>query len=500
MNVTVEDLGNLKRKLSVEIPLSEVQAAYDEVYGQIRSNVRVKGFRPGKFPRALAEKRFKTLMEQEATRSLVPKYLDQALKEQELSPATEPSFDNLEVDKSKPLKFDVQFEVVPKFDLLPVEGFTLKAKPVKIGAKKLDERIEQLRHSRATLTDRADGSAETGDTVIFDFIGTMDGKPFEGSSAMGQTYEIGSGRLLPEFDKELLGVKPGANKSFELTFPDDYGAEHLRGKTANFAVTVHKVQQPHLPELDEEFFKGFGDLGSLDELKERIKEQLTTEETRKQRQSLMEELAEQIKGAVSFDVPEQLVDNQLHEFEHRLGHDDPEALKDEAKLKALKDTEAEKIKANLRLQFVLDEYARQFEVETTQDEVQQRFMMQAYMLQQNPGELIKTQFGQRLLMQTQQDLAYNKTMEHLVDRVLAPSEEGANASAAEGSADKTDKAGAKPGAGKAAKEAADTAQAGDQAEDDPQAGAKGAAQAAAKPRRKAAAKSGDEPDAATDSD
>ncbi|MBI3993861.1 MAG: trigger factor [Candidatus Lambdaproteobacteria bacterium] len=483
MNVTVEDLGNLKRKLSVEIPLSEVQAAYEEVYGQIRSNVRIKGFRPGKFPRALAEKRFKTLMEQEATRNLVPKYFDLALKEKDLSPATEPDFDNLEVDKAKPLKFDVKFEVVPKFELPPVEGFKLKAKPVKIGAKELDERIEQLRRSRATLTDK-DGAAESGDTVTFDFNGTMDGTPFEGSTATGQTHELGRERLLPEFDKQLHGVIAGTEKSFDLTFPDDYGAEHLRGKTATFAVKVHKVQQAQLPELDAEFLKGFGELATVEELKDRVKQQLSNEETRKQRQTLMEELAEQIKGAVAFDVPEQLVGNQLHEFEHRLSHDDPEALKDEAKLQTLKDAEAQKIKANLRLQFVLDEYARQFSVETTQDEVQQRFVMQAYMLQQNPGELVKTPFGQRLLMQTQQDLAYNKTMEHLVDKVLGPAK--GQAEGAE-TVDEAGQAGQEPQAAAEPKEQA-------------HAGAKASARSgAAKPRRKAA-KSGAEPDDAADSD
>lgn len=418
MNVNVEDLGKLKRKLSVEIPLSEVQSTYDEVFSQIRSNVQIKGFRKGRFPRQLAEKRFKTLMEQEATRNLVPKYFDMALKEEQLHPATEPNFDNLYVDKNKPLSFDVEFEVVPDFDIPEPSEFKLEQKSIRILAKDLDEQIEQLRKSRATPNDKGDAPAGEGDVLIFDYNGTIDGEPFAGGSATDQRNEIGSSNLLPEFDKNLIGMKAGEDKSFEVTFPDDYGAEDLQGKAATFAVSLKAVQSLELPQLNKEFYSQFGEETTKEAFRKKIKEQMSAEKERAQFQELQQTLAEKLKKKLKFDVPEQLVTANLEEFEHQLGHRDPEALKDEKNLAKLKKDEEKSIKDNLRLQFMLDAVAERDNIRAAEEEVQQRFMMQAYMMQQNPAELIKSPHGNRMVGQIHREMTYTKVLEHLVNLVL----------------------------------------------------------------------------------
>lgn len=418
MNVTVEDLGKLKRKLSVEIPLTDVQSTYDEVYNQIRSNVQVKGFRKGKFPRQLAEKRFKTMMEQEATRNLVPKYFDLALKEENLRPATEPSFDNLDVGKNKPLRFDVEFEIVPDFEIPEPSSFKLEEKPVKVTKKELDERIEGLRKSRATPEDLGDAPAEKGHLVTFDYNGTIDGEPFDGGTAQDQQNEIGSGGLLEDFDNNLIGMKAGEEKSFDITFPDDYGAEDLQGKTATFKVTVKKVEAQKLAELNEEFFKQFGEVKDEAEFRKQIEEQVRTQKEREQSRELQEALIEQIKERLDFEVPEELVEANLHEFEHQLSHKDPEALKDEQALAEKKAEEAQRIRANLRLQFLLETIAERDNISAPREEVEQRFMLQAYMMQQNPSELVQSQYGQRMLSQLHREMTFSRVMEHLVNLVL----------------------------------------------------------------------------------
>lgn len=418
MNVTVEDLGKLKRKLSVEIPLTEVQSTYDEVYSQIRSNVQVKGFRKGKFPRQLAEKRFKTLMEQEATRNLVPKYFDLALKEENLRPATEPSFDNLDVGKDKPLRFDVEFEVVPDFEIPEPTSFKLEEKPVEVTGTELDERIERLRKSRATPEDLGDAPAERGHLVTFDYNGTIDGEPFAGGTAQDQQNEIGSGGMLEDFDNNLIGMKAGDEKTFDITFPDDYGAEDLRGKTATFKVTVKKVEALQPAELNEEFFRQFGEVKDEAEFRKQIEEQLKTQKEREQARELQETLIEQIKARLDFEVPEELVQANLHEFEHRLSHDDPEVLKDEKALAEKKAEEEKRIRDNLRLQFLLDTIAERDNIRAPREEVEQRFMLQAYMMQQNPSDLVQSQYGQRMLSQLHREMTFSRVMEHLVNLVL----------------------------------------------------------------------------------
>ena len=151
MQLNVEELGSLKRRISVEVPLDEVQSTYNEVYAQISGQINVRGFRPGKFPRKMAEKRFQDVMKQEATRSLLPKYFQQALEEMKARPATQPQFENLEIEKTRPFKFEAEFEVVPTFELPKASEFTLKEKPIVVTKKEVAERIEELRNSHAQL-------------------------------------------------------------------------------------------------------------------------------------------------------------------------------------------------------------------------------------------------------------------------------------------------------------------------------------------------------------
>ena len=151
MNVTVAEQDKLKRKLQVEVPLAEVQTTYEEVYQKLRSNIRVKGFRPGKYPRLLAEKRFQSVMAGEAMQTLVPRYFQEAVTELSLKPATEPQFDNLEIDKTKPFRFDVAFAVVPEFQALAPAAFKLKEQAVQVRTKDVEARIEELRNARGSL-------------------------------------------------------------------------------------------------------------------------------------------------------------------------------------------------------------------------------------------------------------------------------------------------------------------------------------------------------------
>jgi trigger factor len=419
MNVTVAEQDGLKRKLQVEVPLDEVRTTYDEVYHRLRTNIRVAGFRPGKYPRHLAEKRFQSVMAGEAMQTLVPKYFDQALSELSLKPATEPHFDNLEIDKAKPFRFEVAFEIVPSFDLLAPGDFKLKEQKAKVTAKDVDARIEVMRMARAALEDK-DGPAAEGDVVLFDFEGTLDGAPFEGGSAQGQRLEVGAGQYLPDFDAQFPGVRAGESKGFEVTFPEDYGSEEIAGKTVRFEVQVQQVQQKVPPPLDEAFFKLFGEkVTSLKELQAEIKEQLEQEHERAAQQDYQNQLADRMRERYDFAVPEALVEQGLHEFEHQLSHDDPEALQDEQKLAERKAGERAKIEGNLRVAYAVDALAKEYGVQADTEEVRQRFFYQAYLLRQNPTELMQSPFGRRMLMQIEQSMVTAATLERLATEVLA---------------------------------------------------------------------------------
>jgi trigger factor len=418
MLVTVEDQGKLKRKVSVEVPLADVQQTYDQVFSEIKTHVRVPGFRPGKFPRALAEKRFQSLMAQEAVQNLVPKYFDQALKEKELRPATEPRFQNLKIDKKLPLTFDVEFEIFPPFDLVPPSTFKLEEKPIEITAEQNEARIADLRKRHATLEDKGSAPVENGDTVTFDFEGMLEGVAFPGGSGKGQRIEVGAGQFLKEFDDQFPGMTTGQTKTFDLTFPTDYAEATLAGKTVQFTVTAHKVEKSVPAELNAAFFKQFGAGDTEETFREYIRTQLTKEQERSAQSALQQALADQIRAQYSFDVPEASVDGLLHNYEHELAESNPEALKDPAKLEELKAERRKGILGDMRLDFVADAYARKNDIQVSQNQLRERFMMQAYMMRQNPSELLKSQYGEQMLNHIRQQMLIAKALGHMVYVVL----------------------------------------------------------------------------------
>jgi trigger factor len=405
----------------VEVPLSDVQQTYDRVFAEIRTHVRVPGFRPGKFPRALAEKRFQSLMAQEAVQNLVPKYFDEALKQHELRPATEPRFQNLLIDKAQPLKFDVEFEIFPSFYLLPASEFKLDDKPIALDPEQVEQRIAEIRRSRATLEDKGAAPAETGDSVTFDFEGRLDGAPFAGGTGKDQRIEIGASQYLKDFDAQMAGMTAGQTKIFDLTFPADYGDAKIAGKTVQFTVTAHQVNKKIPAALAPELFKEFGGAETEEAFRGHIRQELQDDQERTQVAAHQRALADQLREKYTFEVPESSVERLMHRFEHELERADPEALKDPAKLEELKARRKEAILGDLRLNFVVDLYARKHDVQVDPKHLRMRFMVQAYQAGQNPSELIKTPVGEQMLEQARQQMLAEKVLGHLVFTVLGKS-------------------------------------------------------------------------------
>jgi len=418
MLVTVEDQGKLKRKLSVLVPLADVQDTYSRVFAELRSHVRVPGFRPGKFPRALAEKRFQALLDREAAENLVPKYFDQALKEKELRPATEPRFQNLKIDKKQPLTFDVEFEVFPAFELLPAGAFKLEDPPIEVTEAQIGERIAQLRKESATLEDKGAAPAETGDTVTFDFEGTLDGNPFPGGSGKGQRCEVGAGQFLKDIEAQFPGMTAGQGKAFDLTFAPDFPQPSLAGKTVQFQVTVHKVEKAVPAALNGEFFARFGKIETEAQFRDSVKERLRAEAERARLSAWRHALVDQMRAQYDFDVPESAMADSLHRYEHELAETDPAALQDAQKLEQLKAERTQAIRGDMRLDFVVDTYARQHDIQVARSRLHDRFTLQALMMRRNPGELLKTSDGERMLKLLHHEMLIEKVLGHLAHVVL----------------------------------------------------------------------------------
>jgi len=419
MKATIEEQDNLKRRIAIEVPNEDVREVYHAIYAQMRISMRINGFRKGKYPQHLFEKRFREVMEGEAMQKLVPRYYQQALEQLDMTPATEPSIDKLEIDKKKPFKFEVTFEVAPEFDLPTGADFSLDNPPIKVSAKDIEARIDEMRMARAALEEKK-GKAEDGDVVTFDFKGYIDRVAFDGGTAENQRIEIGAGQYLPDFEENIRGMKAGESKSFPITFPDDYPGKEVAGKEADFDVTVHKVEKKVPAVLDDAFYGQFGEeVKDAATFNDYIKGQLEREEEGKRRGTHHEALMEQLRAWAKFDVPESLVAKELDEFVHRLSHDEPDVLANEKEFEKRRKEEESNARGNIRAVFALNRLAREYGIEVDKNQIEQQFAMQCYMMGQRPDQVLKSELGERLLMSLERNAVMSGTLDRLTEEVLA---------------------------------------------------------------------------------
>ena len=271
--------GN-KGVLTFEVPAEEFNNALDQAFKKVVKDIEVPGFRKGKMPRGLFEKRFGVeSLYQDAVDIVLPEAYTKAIDEPDIFPIAQPSVDIEQIEKGKDLIFTAEVEVKPEVTLGEYKGLEVEEKSVEITDEDVEEEIKKIQERHAELVVKDDEEAvEEGDTVVMDFEGFMDGEAFEGGKGENHSLEIGSGQFIPGFEEQLIGKKAGDDTEVKVTFPEDYHAEDLAGKEATFKVKIHEVKYKELPELDDEFAKDVDDEAeTLEQLREKKKEQLDTE-------------------------------------------------------------------------------------------------------------------------------------------------------------------------------------------------------------------------------
>jgi trigger factor len=323
---------------------------------------------------------------------LVNETNQKALEDSALRPAGQPAV-KLEGDLEKVVKgeadlaYKMDIDVMPEFT--PVDAASLKiTRPVaEVSDEQIDESLKRIAEQNIKYEPRAKtAKAKDGDAVIIDFVGKIDGVPFEGGSAEQQSVVLGSNRFIPGFEEQLVGVKTGEEKELNVTFPEDYQAANLAGKAAVFEVKVHEVRAPKTPELDEEFAKGLG-LESLEQLRGLVKDQLTAEHANASRSKAKRDLLDKLDAAHSFDLPPGMVSQEFDQIWQQLQRemdagrvDDEEKKKPEDELKAEYRKIAER---RVRLGLVLAEIGRISDVRISEQEVNQALIREA---RQYPGQ------------------------------------------------------------------------------------------------------------------
>ena len=300
------------KRVTVEVPRKRVDQIYNRAYKELAKGAQVRGFRRGKTPRTVLRRLYGAALAEDVHRTLVQETLPEVLQNRELFPVSEPQIEADLPKEGEAFRYVAQVEVKPPIELGDLTGLSASRPSENVGENDVDEALENVRQRQATLEEEApDVEAAEGHHITIDFVGSIDGEVFEGGTGKDVTVELGSGQLLPDFDRQLIGAKAGDERSVHISFPDDYGEESLAGKNAVFAVNVNALQRREVPTLDDEFAKDLGDFDDLETLRTRIRSDLEAARGRDVKHALRTSLLDSVLERVEIPVPPRLVEERL---------------------------------------------------------------------------------------------------------------------------------------------------------------------------------------------
>ena len=322
METTTENSGSLQRTVNLAVSLAHMEAEVGNRLKRLARTVKMDGFRPGKVPMKIVEQQYSGQVRQEVLGEAVQKNFAEVVRAQNLRVAGYPRIEAKPAEgESKDLQFAATFEVYPTVVVGDISGATVDRPKVVVGDAEVDKTVEILRQQRVTYTP-VKRKAAVGDQVDIDYTGTLDGVEFQGGQAKGYKLVLGAGETLKEFEGAVPGMKAGESKSFELTFPDDYHAKEMAGKTVTFAVTLNQVSEPILPVVDADFAKSLGVTdGNLEIMRGEIKDNLEREVKKRIDGRVKERVMQVLLDATPFEQPQSLVEMEIDHLRQQAGED-----------------------------------------------------------------------------------------------------------------------------------------------------------------------------------
>ena len=422
MKVDKEIVEDNKVKLEVELDEERVEEALDEAYKKVVKEVDIDGFRKGKVPRTLLEKRYgEEVLHKDALDILIQQGYYEAVQEADVEPIAQPEITDAYIQGGEPATFTAEVEVKPEVELGDYTGLEVETEEVTVEEEAVEEELETKRQTHAQLVGVDRDVVEEGDFAIIDYEGYVDGETFEGGSAEDYNLEIGSESFIPGFEDQLIGVEAGAETTVEVTFPEDYQSDDLAGQEAEFEVKVKDIKRKEIPELDDEFAKDLG-FETLEELKADVEEELVQEEEEKAERDYENKLIESAVENAEVDIPEAMIEDEIDsmiqeqkmqmqqqgfEFDQYL---EMTGMNEEEMRNKFRGQAAERTQSNLILEAIAEEEG----IEVTDEEIDEKVEEIA----EGQGGQDPEQIKQFLQMQGQLDqlkegLQMEKTLEFL---------------------------------------------------------------------------------------
>ena len=422
MSVKWEKSEGNEGVLTIEVDAEKVNIGIDEAFKKVVKQVNVPGFRKGKMPRNLFEKKFGVeSLYQDALDIILPDAYANAIDEAGIEPVDRPEIDIEQMEKGQNLIFTAKVTVKPEVKLGQYKNLEVEKIDPTVTDEDVENELKSIQERHAELVVKEEGSVENGNTVVIDFEGYVDGEAFEGGTAENYTLEIGSGTFIPGFEEQLVGLEAGAQKDVEVSFPEEYHAENLAGKKATFKVKLHEIKAKELPALDDELAKDAdNEVETLAELKAKTKQRLEETKKNEAENSLRDTVIEKAAANAEVDIPEAMVntelDRMLKEFEQRLqmqgmnmdlyfqfSGQDENALREQ-----MKEDAGKRVRINLTLEAI----AKEENIEVTDEEVTEELDKMAEMYQ-TPLANLKKMLGS--LEGVKEDLKIRKAIEFLVE-------------------------------------------------------------------------------------
>ena len=380
MKVELTDVSETKKTLTVEVPPEVVEAEVARISQRYARAAKLPGFRPGKAPVQVVRKRFKDEILHDVAHDLVPRVVGDALRDKGVQPVDTPKVRDLQLEEGKPLTFTAAIETAPHVEPGDLSTLTVQRPAMPVSEDDVDQTLSRLRDRLARLDPVEDREAQHGDTVLMNLsrrrlTGAQGAEiePEEPESHQGISAEIGAAANPPGFDDGLLGVTPGTNKTFEVTFPADYEVEEMAGARVEYAIETTALRRRVLPTLDDEFAKDLGEFQTLADLRVRIREDLEQDAERERTRRMRQQLLEQLAARMTSEVPEGMVarevDRRVEEFARRLMDQGVDPRQAAINWDEFRSQQQEPAVATVKSVLVLDEIVRRERLEVSEDEL-----------------------------------------------------------------------------------------------------------------------------------
>ncbi|WP_152391687.1 trigger factor [Paenibacillus guangzhouensis] len=410
--------------LQVEVDAERVTGALDKAFKKVVQKVAVPGFRKGKVPRPIFEKRFGIeSLYQDAIDILLPEVYTEAVNETNIEPVDRPEIEVEQFGKGENFVFKAKVLVKPEVKLGEYKGISVPVESVTVTDEEVAVELEKLQQRHAELVVIDEDTAKEGDTVIIDFEGFVDGKAFEGGKGERYSLELGSKSFIPGFEEQLIGLGTGDFKDVDVTFPEVYHAEELAGKPAVFKVKLHEIKRKQLPVLDDEFAKDVSEFDTLDEFKADLTKQISDRKVKENEAKREGEIVEKAAEAAEVEIPQPMIDTEVEamvrDFDNRLRAQgmnldmfmtfSGQTIED---MKGQMATDAEK---RVRNNLVLEQIAKEENIVATEEDVTEELSKMAEAYKRSTDEIRSILSANGSLANLQEEVAIRKTVQFLVD-------------------------------------------------------------------------------------